>query len=236
MLSVVKITPLESLFRERFKGYIDVGGNFEKANHLVNLVLGTEVYYRTVKWETKFKGSLYLKTETDSERISRHSLRLNFSRLMKNRWQTTLLTQAQHNSELGLRLRTNLGIGLGRSLIQTNQIVFFLLGGVVATLERFSGSEDYRYGAEILAGASFKAFRYHHPKLDTGLDLLVYPSITEFGRFRIEFNGRIRYEVLKDFYISLHVFDHFDGRPGGEESEVSKNDYGIEASLTYSFR
>ena len=82
----------------------------------------------------------------------------------------------------------------------------------------------------------FLVCRYHHPKLDTGLDLLVYPSITEFGRFRIEFNGRVRYEVLKDFYISLHVFDHFDGRPGGEESEVSKNDYGIEASLTYSFR
>jgi hypothetical protein len=98
------------------------------------------------------------------------------------------------------------------------------------------GSEDTQYSAEIMARANFQAFRFAHPKLDTSLNLVVFPSVTDLGRFRIEFDGRVRYEILRDFYISLHVFDHFDGRPGGEEAEVTKNDYGIEASLTYSFR
>lgn len=236
MLYVVKITPLESLFRERFKGYVDVGFNFEKANQLTNLILGTEVTYRTLKWETTLTGSSYIKNEKSVEAISRHSLQLNFSRLMKKRWQTTLLSMAQHNSELGVRLRAIIGGGLGRRIVQTNQILLILSGGVVGTLEQFMGSEDYQYNAELLAGADFQAFRYAHPRLDTSLKLVVFPSITDFGRFRIEFDGRVRYEVLKDFYISLRVFDHFDGRPGGKEEEVSNNDYGVEASLTYSFR
>jgi len=236
ILSVVKITPLKSRFRERFKGYIDVGFNFEKANQLTNLILGTEVNYRTVKWETKITGSSYIKNERSVEPILRHSFQLNFSRLMKNRWQASLLTQAQHNTELGLKLRAIFGGGLGLSMIQTNQILLVLSGGVAGTIEKFMGSEDTQYSAEIMARANFQAFRFAHPKLDTSLSLVVFPSVTDLGRFRIEFDGRVRYEILRDFYISLHVFDHFDGRPGGEEAEVTKNDYGIEASLTYSFR
>jgi hypothetical protein len=91
----------------------------------------------------------------------------------------------------------------------------------------------------LLGGVSFEAFRFDHPRLNSSLSLAVLPSVTDFGRVRAEFNGRIRYEIFKDFYITLHVFDHFDSRPGGSKDnpdEVSKNDYGIELTISYSFR
>jgi hypothetical protein len=235
--SVVKITPLESLFKERFKGYIDLGFSLEKANRLTNWLLGAEMTYRTAKWAAKAEGSSYLKKEKDVDPITRHSLNLTFSRLMKNRWQASLLAMLTHNSELGLNLRTTLGGGMGRYVIQTNHMLLLLMGGAVGTREQFTGTEESQYNFELLGGVNFQAFRFDHPKLDSTLGLIVYPSITDFGRLRAEFNGRLRYELFRDFFITLHVFNHFDSRPGSEDvMDVSKNDYGIDATLTYSFR
>ena len=234
IISVVLITPIEARFKERFKGYIDVGFSFQKANQLTNWILGTELTYRTIKWATKAEGYSYFSKQQGVEGTTRHSLMLQLSRLLKNRWQATLLTMLQHNEELGLRLRATFGGGTGRHLVQTNHMLFLLAGGVAATREQFVGSDEIHYNAELLGALSFQAFRFDNPKLDTTLGLTVYPSVTDFGRIRLEFNGRVRYELLKDFYITLSVFDHFDSRPGS--ADVSKNDYGIDATLTYSFR
>ena len=234
ILSVVKISPLESLFKERFKGYIDVGFNLEKANQFRNWIVGMEISYRTVKWEIKAEGSSYQKSEENIDNISRHKLSLSFSRLMKNRWQLTFLSLAQHNSELELKLRTILGVGAGRSVVQTNNMLLLLIGGVVGTREQNMGSEDIQNNAELLGGINFQAFRRDHPRLDTSLRLLVFPSVTDFGRIRAEFDGRVRYELFKDFFTTLRLLNHFDSRAG--DDIASKNDYGIEVTLSYSFR
>ena len=234
ILSVVKISPLESLFKERFKGYIDVGFNLEKANQFVNWIVGMEMTYRTIKWEIKAEGSSYQKSEENIDNISRHKLSLSFSRLMRNRWQLTFLSSAQHNSELELKLRSTLGVGAGRNVVQTTNMLLLLIGGVVGTREQNIGSEDIQHNAELLGGINFQAFRRDHPRLDTSLRLLVFPSVTDFGRIRAEFDGRVRYELFKDFFTTLRLLNHFDSRAG--DDIASKNDYGIEITLSYSFR
>lgn len=157
-------------------------------------ILGTEVAYLTVKWETKAEGSSYQSKQIDAEPITLHSLSLALSRLMKNRWQANLLTMVQDNSELGLKLRATLGGGVGRNVIQTSQMLLF--GGVAGTREQFVGSEETQYNVELLGGLTFQAFRFDHPKLDSRLSLIVYPSVTDFGRLRAEFDSRVRYELF----------------------------------------
>jgi hypothetical protein len=200
------------------------------------LILGTEVTYRTVKWETKLEASSYLSNQETVEEIARHQLNLSFIRLMKSRWQAMLLTILQHNSELELHLRISVGGGFGRNVIQTNSMLLLLTGGVNGTRERYMGSEDIQYNAELVGGITFQAFRFDHPRLTSNVSLNVFPSITDFGRIRLEFVGRVRYELFSDFYITLRVPYHFDSRPGGGDGDVTTNDYGIEATLSYSFR
>ena len=206
ILSVVLITPIEARFKERFKGYIDVGFSFQKANQLTNWILGTDLTYRTVKWATKAEGFSYFSKQKGVEGTTRHSLSLRLSRLMKNRWQASLLTMIQHNEELGLKLRATFGGGAGRHLVQTNQILLLMAGGAAATREQFFGSDEVHYNAELLGALSLQAFRFDDPKLDATLGLTVYPSITDFGRVRMEFNGRVRYQLFKDFYGVLRPY------------------------------
>jgi hypothetical protein len=238
IISVVKITPIESLFKERFKGYIDFGFTLERANKEKNLTFGTEVAYRTIKWETKTIASSYVSTQESVEDITRHSLSLSLTRLMKKRWQATLMIMAQHNSELELKLRSTLSGGVGRSVIQTNKMLVLVFGGAAVQREQAVGSDEIQVNLELLTGLTFQAFRFDHPKLDSTVNLKVFTSITDWGRFRAELDGRIRYELFRDFYITLSLFDHFDSSPPGIEDsgDVSKNDYGMGISLSFSFR
>jgi hypothetical protein len=63
--------------------------------------------------------------------------------------------------------------------------------------------------------------------------------LTDFGRVRIEFETRIKYEVLKDFYLGLGLFDKFDSRPPVGNDTVNgaiKNDFGIETTINWRFK
>jgi hypothetical protein len=77
------------------------------------------------------------------------------------------------------------------------------------------------------------AFRYTFPKLDFVLTTKVFPSLTDWGRVRVELDTSFSYEILSNFYIGLDGFYPFDSRPPTETT--SKRDYGISLSIRWKF-
>jgi len=61
----------------------------------------------------------------------------------------------------------------------------------------------------------------------------VYPGITDWGRVRIDFDSRVSYELIKDFYLTLSLFERFDSRPPSETA--AKSDFGTTLSISWSF-
>ncbi len=86
---------------------------------------------------------------------------------------------------------------------------------------------------ELVLGASYDVFRARSPELDLSTSLRVYPSLTESGRVRSEFNLRFRWEMVKDFFWQMDYYDSRDNKPSTEDA--SNNDYGISTSLGWSF-
>jgi hypothetical protein len=68
-------------------------------------------------------------------------------------------------------------------------------------------------------------FTYDRPKTNLDLNFTYYPSLSDFGRQRIQFDTNIKREVWKDVYLSLNVYDTFDSRPPNAESH--RNDFGV---------
>lgn len=90
---------------------------------------------------------------------------------------------------------------------------------------------------ETLGVLDFQTFRYNDPELDITATLRIFPSLTDFGRVRIEFETRLKYEIFKDFYAGRGIFDNFDSRPHTQDTEdVVKNDLGIETTLSWKFK
>jgi hypothetical protein len=108
----------------------------------------------------------------------------------------------------------------------------FTLSGAVLLREKYTGqtraTERWR-GVNL----DFDAFRYDHPKLDLSTTLAVYPGITEWGRLRVDFDTRVSYELVKDFFLTLSLFERYDSRPPSETA--AKSDFGTTLSISWSF-
>lgn len=232
--NVVRISLLEDTFWRRMKGYIETGFSFQKADQFAEFTLGGELSIRSLKWSNKIQADLYLRGAKEGKNIVRNTAIYRLERIFQNRWSGNLLSTLEQNDELNLDFRALLGLAVGRYFIQNNHMLLLISGGVAAGREKFITDDNFTTSLEALIGTSFEAFRFQTPKLDFTANLIVYPSLSDFGRIRFNFDSRLRYEILKDFYVGLNFFDHFDGDL--RKKGVTTNDFGINLTISYSFK
>ena len=84
-----------------------------------------------------------------------------------------------------------------------------------------------------MIGAQFSTFTYDFPKITVNSTLQVLPYLTDSGRVRIEFNAQAKREIVRDFYLSLSLFDSYDSRD--PSTQQPKNDWGPVLSIGWTF-
>ena len=60
-----------------------------------------------------------------------------------------------------------------------------------------------------------------------------YPSLSQWGRQRIQVDSAVRRELWRDFFVSLNVFDTFDSDP--PQPDAARNDVGVVTSVGWSY-
>lgn len=233
-VDVVRLHPLESKFWSRVKGYIDAGFSYQSSNSFAELTLGSEVSYHGTKWTNLFRLETYRRTQKEGAQTRRNNLAYHLERVFKDRWSGDLFVTLEQNDELELDLRALFGIGWGKHFIQNNQMLFQAFAGLDFVQVKRLGDAVFTTNYEALIGSRFDAFRFSSPKIDLTAYLTVFLNLTEFGRLRTDFNTRLRYEVLHDFYVGLTVFSKIDAdfREGGDKV----NDFGINMTISWGFR
>ena len=79
---------------------------------------------------------------------------------------------------------------------------------------------------------AYELFSFQDPEMDITTTLTVLPSLTDRGRIRADLDTRIQYELFKDFFWAVTLFDNYDSSPP-EGTET--NDFGINTSVGWSF-
>jgi hypothetical protein len=74
---------------------------------------------------------------------------------------------------------------------------------------------------------------YDTPKTNIDVSLQYYPSLSDVGRHRLQFDSSVRREIVKDFTVSLNVYDTFDSEPPNEG--FARNDVGVVFSLGWTY-
>jgi hypothetical protein len=230
---VVHIVPMSQRFWSRVDGYVDVGFTYQQANHNLQLTLGSEASYRGPNLKATIQGSHFVQDQDSLEQISRSSLTLMEQAFLRNRWIAVLSQGYERNEELELIGRTKFGAGVGRYMVQSDEMEFTLGAGAVVLHERYLGQAEGSTTVEGQVSAQFDAFRYNSPKLDLSTSLMIYPGITDWGRVRIDFDTRVSYELIKDFFLTLSLFERYDSRPPSETA--AKSDFGTTLSISWSF-
>ena len=230
---VVKMNPIDQESWRDVDLEVSLGYNFANANSVKNLNLGVAASQRT---RTRIVSAAYSSVVSDSannDSSQNQTLALNFSRLRANRWLTSGNLTFETNDELNLNLRTSLGGGGGRILLQTDHSYFVLEGGLKVTRENLVGEPDDVDSLESYGKFQWDWYRFDTPELDWSAEFELIPSLTERGRVRAQTNISLKWEIFRDLDWKMEIYDSYDNRPQSEGTP--NNDYGVNTSLAYDF-
>jgi hypothetical protein len=222
---VVEMIPIEAGFLSRIKGSVDAGYDFTQASSATTWSASANLEHRTPVWETDVSASSNIKEQTGAENVNRQELKAQLSRYFEDRWFAAILGQGEKNESQGLDLRSLVGGGVGRNVLQTNRTRISVVGGAAYSREKYEDRTDYDSNAEIVGALGFETFRFDHPELDLSAGFVVLPNLLTKGRYRIQANGKARIEILRDFYWSLTVYETYAASTDG----LARN--GLESTL-----
>jgi hypothetical protein len=228
---IVSIVPLDAGFFARLSAYLDLGFTFAKANEALTLATDGFVGYRGERMGTSLQYTLYVQGTNGTPAASSASVQW-IGDLYFGRWTATIGAVAQENSELDLNLRLILLGGARYTVLQTNLMDLRTGAGLAGIREQYTTGDPAWYLAAYLAG-TWNMFRYDSPKLDLGLDVAVYPYLTDLGRVLLQGTIRVTYEIFADFNAGLNFTDTYDSRP--PEGGVN-NDFNMSITVGWSYR
>jgi len=233
MTDVTRISPIGSSFWRKIDGSIDAGFNYSRSSGVAQLNVNSNTVYRAPASHTRLSVSLTT-TETDdgSGRDDRGAVEASYLRFPWRRWFIAGAARFENNESLGISLRSQLGGTAGPRLIDNNRAQLSLGAGLAVNDERGIDVEPTQtVEALFMFRSSF--YTYDRPTTSLDLSLLYYPSISDPGRQRVQFDGAIRQEVWKDFFVSASVYNSYDNRPPNPTS--NSNDIGIVLSIGWAY-
>jgi hypothetical protein len=231
-LDVVRIAPIHQTFWGRWDGSLDLGFNYTQASAIVQLNLNANAVFRRPTFAASAAISTFFSSQSGVPSSQRANFTVGYQKFLKDRWFIGGFGGADRNLDLGLDLRISLGAGYGRYFVQTNRTTFGALLGISGDHEDpVDGTSSFEVAAVI--GAQYSAFTYDFPKITLNSTLQVLPYLTDSGRVRVEFNVQAKREIVRDFYLSLSIFDSYDSRD--PSTQQAKNDWGPVLSLGWTF-
>lgn len=230
---VTIMTPIESQGLSAFDIDLTVGYNFAKAGGVKQGTVGIDIDYRTRKRIYTLAASTTTNDSDTQESSERKHFGLDYKRLWQSRWYVNGSLNMDQNDELGLNLRTSLGGGGGRYLIQSNQMILGLQANLQFSNENLVAEEEDTTSIEAVLAVNWDWFRFDDPELDWSTSFELIPNLSELGRVRANLDTALQWEMIDDLKWGISFYSSFDNQPQSKEGATS--DYGVNTTLTYEF-
>jgi hypothetical protein len=242
MADVTFITPIGRSFWKMLDGSFDAGFSYTASSGITQLNVNAEVVLRRPAFEGRFAVSATQteqdddesgeESESTSDDDDRSAVQLSYLRFPWRRWFLLIAGRFETNASLGLELRSQFVGAVGPYLINSNRAQMSVGAGIGINDERGVDVESTRnIEAVLLFQTSF--YRFDRPKTNVDVSLQYFPSLSDPGRQRVQFDAGLRRELLPDFMVSLNGFNTFDSDPPNASADT--NDVGIVWSIGWSY-
>ncbi len=208
---LVFLNSVDKGFKNRIYAAIDVGLDLTKANNLTQLSVRSNVGYLANRWSADASYNTLYSKQDSSSLISRSDGGLSFKYYLPRDWFSVASVTFLSNTEQKIDLRTTGNLGVGKYIIHTNRTYWAFSGGAAFNNETYTTDDPRRESWEAFAGTELNMFDLGDFSLIT--KLVMYPSLTESGRLRSDFNIDTKYDLPLDFYIKLSCTVNYDNRP-----------------------
>ena len=232
MGDVVSFAAIKAKFHERIDGSLDLGASYTKSSGVGQLSFDTEATYRRPSYAYGASLSTNLTRQPESPDTARYSFDLTYTRYRSNQWLVSSFGLFEGNRDLGFTFRGTGALALGRYLRRSSHVELLVAGGLAGGREAPVG-EDTVTNVDAVAVADLSVFAYDYPSTRVDVAVIVFPSLDDPGRVRVNTNGKVKRELFRDFYFSVSAYDAYDNRP--KSGSTQQNDFGASLSFGWSF-
>ena len=170
--------------------------------------------------------------DDDEGRDDRGTLEASYLRYPWREWFVVGAARFETNESLGLVLRSQIGMTTGPRLVNSNRAQLSIGAGLAFNDERGVDVEPTQNVEAILMfRTSF--YTYDRPKTSFNVAAQYYPSLSDPGRQRMQFDADVNRELWKDLFVAVTVYNTYDSRPPNPTAD--RNDVGVVASIGWSY-
>jgi len=217
---VVYMDDVDKGFWSQLYASIDIGIDLTKANNFRQVSMRSTLGYRAERWNLDGTFNTLNSSQDETEDIKRTDGGVRFTYFLPKDWYLLTSLDFLSNTEQKLDLRSTAKVGLGKYVIHTNRKYWGFSGGINYNNENFSSDDSDRNSMEGFFGTELNLYDIGDLSLLT--KLVAYPSFTESGRWRSDFNIDTKYEMPfdDDFYIKIGLTFNYDNQPVAGASDT----------------
>ena len=199
---------------------IDIGLDLTQANNLSTFTTRSTLGYISERWSIDGYFNTLYSSQDSVEDIQKTEGGIGYKFFLPRDYYPLISFDFLSSTEQKLDLRTSWKIGMGKYVLHTNSAYWGFSLGVNNNNEKFTDETPDRNSWEGFLGTELNLFNIGDLNLST--KLIAYPSFTESGRWRSDFNFDVKYEMPfdDDFYIKIGTTVNYDNRPVEDASEV----------------
>jgi len=210
---IIQLEEVDEKFWSRFTGAFDVGFNLTKAKNNRQLTYTGNLNYTSDKWKSNFDFNVLYSERDNTERIERKTMSLESQRYLKE-WYVSGNVSYLQSTELGIKNRITPALGVGRFIIVTPKLYWIVGTGLTYNIEDFIDNQLNKKSLELQLLTQFDMFNFENLNFTT--KVVGYPSLSERGRFRLDYNLVFKYDLPFDFYIKSEFTLNYDNQPAIE--------------------
>lgn len=203
---VVEIERTDTSFWQNLHGSLNAGLNYSIQQNRTQYNFQTNALFQRTKWST---GADYQSSFSGGADISnlRNDLQFDIARQLRSPRNFYMgLAEFLQSSEQQLNLRTTFGAAVGHVFSHTNNTLMPGYAGADWNRELYSSEATTGTtgnSAEAIIGTQLNFFRFKTTNILA--DARVYPSLTDLGRVRFDFNTSLKLRIAKDLYWNLAI-------------------------------
>jgi hypothetical protein len=232
MADVASFMRIQTKFLQRIDGSLDLGASYSQSSGVADLWFNSKATYRRPKDAFAAAFSTKVTRQPDVDSTSRYSLVTSYSRDQRKDWIVSTLGLLEGNRDLGFSFRGTLAESVGRYLVRSRHAELLATGGLAAGRE--SPIDRPRVtNIDALATTNLSIFSHDYPTTRLDVALLVFTSLDDPGRVRLNLDSTFKRELFKNFFVAFTLYDAFDNRP--KSAAAKQNDVGGSLSFGYTF-
>ena len=227
---IIILQEVRDKFIQRFSAAIDFSYNFTKANKSNQVVISGKIKYNSQFWSLESNINTLNSNQENAEKTRRTDANAQFIRLLERKLFLVGEIAFLSNTEQALDSRYSPSLGLGKYVASTNKMYLGLSTGLALNIENYLDPSLDKNSTEVFVAAQLNLFDVKDFDLET--DVKFYPSLSEKGRFRTDYNLSLKYNLPIDFYIKLGFMLNYDNKPAISGNDI---DYIFTSGLGWAF-